>query len=143
MEKRIKATKIQVVPSQLQLTSKNTSSENNASSTTRQTINYQNSHPKMSSQYTAKKEGESKNGCFIVSLCIGMIFFTIILPNMEMEHSSPSSSSNAPQKKYCKYEGCTEPPSEFWEAGTGFCRRHAQQLRDQEKMIDKLKTQGY
>jgi hypothetical protein len=45
--------------------------------------------------------------------------------------------------KYCKYAGCTDPPSGFWAEGTGYCRRHAQQLLDEQKLIDKLKTQGY
>jgi hypothetical protein len=69
---------------------------------------------------------------------LGMSFFDSSDPP-----SSSSSASSTPTKKYCKYEGCTDSPSQFWEAGTGFCGRHAQQLRNQEKLIDKLKTEGY
>jgi hypothetical protein len=54
-----------------------------------------------------------------------------------------SSSSSQHTQKYCKYPGCTEPPSEVWEAGTGYCHRHAQQLRDEQKLLDKMKKQGY
>lgn len=58
-------------------------------------------------------------------------------------NSNSSSSNREPVMKYCKYAGCTDPPSGFWAEGTGYCRRHAQQLLDEQKLIDKLKTQGY
>jgi hypothetical protein len=53
--------------------------------------------------------------------------------------------SNPPPKqaKYCEYPGCIRPPSGFLNAGTGYCNQHAQQLRDERKILDKLRTQGY
>ncbi len=53
---------------------------------------------------------------------------------------------NEPTRKtqqYCKYPGCTQMPSGFWNAGTGYCNRHAQQLRDEQKLLDKMRTQGF
>ena len=55
--------------------------------------------------------------------------------------SSPSIGRG--KINYCKYAGCTDSQSGFLEAGTGYCHRHAQQLRDEEKLIEKIKTQGY
>jgi hypothetical protein len=136
MEKRIKATRIEVVPSQHKPASDYTSSAQNASKATRPAANYQHSPPK----------SESSSGQvvgWIVGGFIILIVFVGILGGDSGSNSSSSSSSSTLTKKYCKYEGCTDSPSEFWEAGTGFCHRHAQQLRDQQKLIDKLKTQGY
>jgi hypothetical protein len=144
MEKRIKATKIEVVPSQHQPTSDYTSSAHSVSKATRQAANYQHSPPK----------SESPSGQvigWIVGGFIILIVFVGILGGGSGSNSSSSSSSSTPTSsssstptnKYCNYVGCTDSPSGFWEAGTGFCRRHAQLLRDQEKLIDKLKTQGY
>jgi hypothetical protein len=133
MEKRIKAKRIEVVPSQHQPTSDNTSSARNAPMTTR---NYQNS--------TSKSES---SGGQVVGWIVGgfiiLVVFVGILGGGSGSSGSSSSSSSTPTKKYCEYAGCTDSPSGFWEAGTGYCRRHAQQLRDEQKLIEKLKTQGY
>lgn len=136
MEKRIKATKIEVVPRQHQPNSSNTSSANNVSKTTPQATNYQHSAPKSESSV-------GQVAGWIVGGFIILIIFVGALGGDSGSNSSSSSSSSTPTKKYCKYAGCTNSPSEFWEAGTGYCGTHAQQLRDEQKLIDKLKTQGY
>ena len=71
---------------------------------------------------------------------IGLLFLAIFIEDM-MGGGSQRSSKDT--DKYCKYPGCTQPPSGFWDKGTGYCSRHAQRLRDDQKLLDKVKQQGY
>ena len=71
---------------------------------------------------------------------IGLLLLAIFFEDMMRGGSQRSSQGT---DKYCKYPGCTQPPSGFWDKGTGYCSRHAQQLRDDQKLLDKAKQQVY
>lgn len=73
----------------------------------------------------------------IVVLLIFAIFLEDILKGNGSQRSSQDTDN------YCQYPGCTQPPSGFWDKGTGYCSRHAQQLRDDQKLLDKIKQQGH
>jgi hypothetical protein len=87
MEKRIKATKIEVVPRQHQPNSSNASSSRNVSTTTRQATNHRHSPP--------KSDSSSGQGCLIfvfVGVCI-VIVVALIEGGGGSGDSSGSSSS--------------------------------------------------
>jgi len=45
-----------------------------------------------------EKEPKSKNGCFIVALSLGMLFFTVVLPNLDLKPSTDGVYENATKK---------------------------------------------
>ncbi|MDX2226095.1 MAG: hypothetical protein SFY92_03200 [Verrucomicrobiae bacterium] len=98
----------------------------------------------MKTKFKPHQAGEA-NGCqMLIYLVVGGLALSVVISMCEGGGSRGGSQHSTRKKaEYCKYPGCTDPPSEFWEAGTGYCHRHAQQLRDEQKLLDKVKKQGF
>jgi hypothetical protein len=83
--------------------------------------------------YQAKQEA---NPCWrpgpVFWIVNGFIVFCLIAIGIESLGES-GNSSPAPTPT-CKYPGCVEPRSEFWNSGTGYCNHHADQLRKAESL---------
>lgn len=91
-----------------------------------------------------KNESDGDWGAAILLLFIigGFVFLGNMIIDSGSSDSSDSSDSTS-TKKYCIYAGCTSPPSGFWAGKSGYCHAHAKQVLEEEKLIDKTKTQGY
>lgn len=79
----------------------------------------------------------NSDGCMVATM-VGLFLLMVVIPKC----GGGGSSTSKKTQKYCNYPGCTNPPSGFWNEGSGYCNRHADQLRNEQKLDDKIKTQG-
>lgn len=77
----------------------------------------------------------------------GVFVIWLLIMAAQSDSPKPDTASASKKAEFCKYPGCTDSPSQFWEKGTGYCTAHAGQLRNQleeeDKLLRKIKQQGY